>query len=277
MKIKFEHVCFSYQKKGKKALNDINLVFDKSELVFIMGHTGSGKSTLVQHLNGLLLCQAGKVSVNIDDMGFILKREGKEKKLNKLRKEMGLVFQFPEYQLFETTVLKDVMFGPYNFFKDEKSAKQMAVRALEKMGIDESYHERSPFDLSGGEKRKIAIAGVLASNPSVVVMDEPTSSLDPIATRETMELLVSLKNEGKLVIVISHDADLCYEYADRVIVMNEGEVIADRSISDVFNDKELLRKANLVNPFVNRAKETLGIKDTNVRSIRDLKEVIKHG
>lgn len=277
MLINFEHVSFSYNKKGKKVLNDINLVFDKSQIVFIMGRTGSGKSTLVQHLNGLLLCNEGNVNISIGDKQFDLSLNKKEKRINELRKEIGLVFQFPEYQLFETTVLKDAMFGPYNFYKDEKMAKQMAISALNKVGIDNSYYERSPFDLSGGERRKVAIGGILAADPSVVVMDEPTSSLDSSASREIMDLLVSLKKEGKLIIVISHDADLCYEYADRVIIMNEGEVIADRECGEVFNDKELLRKANLVEPFVSRAKKSFQIKDSRIRSINGLKEVIKNG
>lgn len=277
MKINFDHVNFSYGKKSKNALNDVSLIFDKNEIVFIMGHTGSGKSTLVQHINGLLLCNEGKVNININEKEFILNKENKIKSINELRRDVGLVFQFPEYQLFETTVLKDVMFGPYNFFKDEKIAKEMAINALNKVGIDESYYERSPFDLSGGEKRKIAIAGVLASNPRIVIMDEPTSSLDPLATREAMNLITSLKNEGKLVIVISHDTDLCYEYGDRVIIMNEGEIIKDSKVEEAFNDKNILNKACLIEPFVNKVKRVLKINDSSIRSINDLKEVIKNG
>ena len=265
MKINFDHVNFSYGKKSKNALNDVNLIFDTNEIVFIMGHTGSGKSTLVQHINGLLLCNEGKVNINIDEKEFVLNKENKIKNINELRRNVGLVFQFPEYQLFETTVIKDVMFGPYNFFKDEKVA------------IDESYYERSPFDLSGGEKRKIAIAGVLASNPRIVIMDEPTSSLDPLATRETMNLITALKNDGKLVIVISHDTDLCYEYGDRVIIMNEGKIIKDSKVEDAFKDKNILNKACLIEPFVNKVKRALKINDSSIRSINDLKEVIRNG
>ena len=277
MVIKFDNVSFSYGKKEKNALNNINLLVDKNEIIFIMGHTGSGKSTLVQHINGLLLCDEGKVVVNVEDKNFVLSKNNKEKKINELRRKIGLVFQFPEYQLFETTVLKDVMFGPYNFYKDEKKAKEMAISALKKLGIDESYYERSPFDLSGGEKRKVAIAGVLASNPSVVIMDEPTSSLDPLATRETMKLIQFLKEEGKLVIVISHDTNLCYEYADRVIIMNEGNIIKDCNVFEAFNDKDVLEKASLVEPFISKAKRYLNINDSSVRNLKMLKEVMYHG
>ena len=277
MKIRFDHVSFKYGKKEKNALNDINLEFKENEIVFVMGHTGCGKSTLVQHLNGLLLCNEGSVKISVNDNEYILDKENKERRLNELRKEIGLVFQFPEYQLFETTVIKDVMFGPYNFFHDENKAREMAVNALDIVGIGEEYYERSPFDLSGGEKRKVAIAGVLASNPSVLIMDEPTSSLDPIAARETMQLIKRLKKEGKLVIVISHDTDLCYEYGDRVIIMSDGAVIRDTKVDVAFNDAHVLEKASLIEPFVNKIKRIMKIENSNVKNIEDLKEVIKNG
>ena len=176
--------------------------------------------------------------------------------------------------LFEISVLKDVMFGPYNFFKDMNKAQTMAKAALEKIGIDESYYDKSPFDLSGGEKRKVAIAGVLASNPQVLIMDEPTSSLDPIATKEMMELVKRLNQEGKMIIIISHDTDLCYEYADRVIIMKDGKVVKDCDVCDAFDDKSVLEKASLIEPFVYKVKRTLNIEDRNIRSMDRLKEVI---
>lgn len=275
MNIKFNNVSFRYN-KNSKVLDNINLVFDKNEIVFIMGHTGSGKSTLVQHINGLLLSESGSVEIDINNHYFSLSKNKKEKRINDLRKEVGMVFQFPEYQLFETSVLKDVMFGPYNFLKDEKRAEDMAKHALVKMGIKESYFEKSPFDLSGGEKRKVAIAGVLASNPSVLIMDEPTSSLDPISTKEMMELIKSLNEEGKLIVVISHDTDLCYEYANRVIIMSDGKIIKDCDVEDAFNDKSVLDKASLIEPFVYKCKRLLNINNSNIRNIDQLKEVIGH-
>ena len=153
----------------------------------------------------------------------------------------------------------------------------MAIKALDLVGIDESYYERSPFDLSGGEKRKIAIAGVLASDPKVVIMDEPTSSLDPVAKSDMMKLIVSLKNMGKLVIVISHDTDLAYEYADRVTIMNKGEILLDTKVSEAFNDLYILNKASLVEPLVSKTKRLLKINDSSVKDIKVLKEVVKHG
>ena len=275
MTIKFNDVSFGYS-KNKKVLKNINLEFNKSEIVFIMGHTGSGKSTLVQHINGLLISDEGTVDVSFRENKFSLSKNKKEKNINDLRKEIGMVFQFPEYQLFETTVLKDVMFGPMNFFKDENKSKEFSKSALNIMGIKEEYYEKSPFDLSGGEKRKVAIAGVLASNPSVIIMDEPTSSLDPVSTREMMDLIKRLKEENKLIIVISHDTDLCYEYADRVIIMSNGEIIKDSSVEDAFNDNDILNKASLTEPFVLKVKKVMKINNDSVRNIENLKEVISH-
>ena len=275
MNIKFDNVKFGYL-KNKMVLNDINLEFNKSEIVFIMGHTGSGKSTLVQHINRLLVSNEGSVEVSFGENHFSLSKNKKEKNINELRKEVGMVFQFPEYQLFETSVKKDVMFGPMNFYKDETKANQLTRTALDKVGIQADYYEKSPFDLSGGEKRKVAIAGVLASNPSVLIMDEPTSSLDPVATREMMDLIKGLKEEGKLIIVISHDTDLCYEYADRVIIMSEGNVIKDASVETAFEDKDILSKASLIEPFVLKVKRVMKITDNSIRNIDKLKEVIGH-
>ncbi len=278
LEIKFNQVSFKYNKKKEDyALKKINLLFNKSEIVFVMGSTGSGKSTLVQHLNGLLIATSGQVSIEIDNQKFILDKFYKEKNINKLRENVGFVFQFPEYQLFETNVLKDVMFGPYNFFKDEKKAKELAIKALKEMGVGEEYYDRSPFELSGGEKRKVAIAGVLASNPRVVILDEPTSSLDPIATRDIMGLVKRLKEEGKLVIVISHDTDLCYEYADRVIILNKGEIIKDCSVCEAFEDYRVLKDSCLEQPFILKVKNKIGIKDEKIKSIESLKEVLKDG
>lgn len=277
MKIRFNHVTFSYDRKGNNVLDDINLEFDKSEIVFVMGPAGSGKSTLVQHINGLLLAKEGNVSVDINEKQFILSKGVKVKNINELRRNIGLLFQFSEYQLFETSVIKDVMFGPCNFYEDKDEAKELAVKALKLMRLDESYYERSPFNLSGGEKRKVGIAGVLASDPSVIIMDEPTSSLDPVSKKEMMNLIVSLKEQGKLVIVISHDTDLCYEYADRVIILNKGKVLLDTKVSEAFNDYHILNESSLLEPFVCKVKRKMNIKDDSIRNVEALKEVIKHG
>lgn len=277
MKIRFNHVSFRYNKKDNKVLDDVNLEFDKGEIVFIMGHTGSGKSTLVQHINGLLVPSEGSVDIKIGGQEFVLSKNTKEKNINELRKNIGLLFQFSEYQLFETSVIKDVMFGPYNFYKDKEEARKLAIRAMEEVVVHESYYEKSPFNLSGGEKRKVAIAGVIATDPSVIIMDEPTSSLDPISKKEMMELVASFKEKGKLVIIISHDSDLCYEYADRVVILSKGKILLDTKPSEAFNDKHVLSESNLLEPFVHKVKRKMGINDDSVRNVEALKEVIRHG
>ena len=276
MKIRFNHVSFKYNKKENKVLDDVNLQFDNNEIVFLMGRTGSGKTTLVQHINGLLFASEGNVTITIDDTNYILDKDKKEKRLNDIRSKIGLVFLFPEYQLFETTVLKDVMFGPMNFYKDESKAREMAIEALHKVGLGKEFFDKSPFELSGGEKRKVAIAGVLASDPEVLIMDEPTSSLDPISSREVMELIKGLKEEGKMIIVISHDTDLCYEYADRVIVMVGGRCELDAKTKDFFEDKRFLESVSLKEPFICKVKRCMNINE-DIRNIEQLKEVIRHG
>lgn len=277
MKIRFNHVSFRYNKNDRNALDDINLEFNRGEIVFIMGHMGSGKSTLVQHINGLLIPNEGSVDIDINGQNFILRKDFKEKRINDLRKNIGLLFQFSEYQLFETSVIKDVMFGPYNFYRNKDEARKLALKALEEIGVNEKYYDKSPFNLSGGEKRKVAIAGVLASDPCVIVMDEPMAGLDPFAKKEMMQLILDLKQKGKIVIIISHDSDLCYEYADRVIILNEGKVLLDAKPCDAFNDNYVLSESNLLEPFVSKVKRKMNIKDDNVRSVEALKEVIKHG
>ena len=178
MPIRFEKVSYTYGKKTPfeyQALKDINLEILEGSFTAIVGHTGSGKSTLIQHLNGLLLPEEGRVVI----ADFVLEAKKKIKNIKALRKQVGIVFQFPEYQLFESTVLKDVMFGPKNFGATEEEAKAKAQKALELVKIPPSYYEKSPFALSGGERRRVAIAGILAMEPKILVLDEPTAGLDP--------------------------------------------------------------------------------------------------
>lgn len=268
MKIKFNDICFSYDQSDKLALSHVDLTFDKNEIIFILGHTGSGKSTLVQHLNGLLFPTSGSVEVEIDGVNYNV--NSKEKNIKQLRKNIGLVFQFPENQLFESSVLKDVMFGPLNFGYQQEEAEKLAKSSLTLLGINESYYQRSPFELSGGEKRKVAIAGVLASKPNILVLDEPTSSLDNKSTRDFFKILEKLKEKGVMIIVVSHDVNLCYEYADKVVIMENGKVEFFGEYSKAFNDREILKRANIEVPFVLKAKERFNIN----KDIRNIKELI---
>jgi energy-coupling factor transport system ATP-binding protein len=269
MKINFNNVSFAYSNKDKLALNNINFQLDKKEIVFVLGHTGSGKSTLVQHLNGLLFPTSGEVTIEID--GNEYKVDKKEKRIKELRKNVGLVFQFPENQLFESSVLKDVMFGPLNFGYSLEEASKLAKSSLTLLGIDETYYQRSPFDLSGGEKRKVAIAGVIASKPKILILDEPTSSLDNRSTRDFFDMLVRLKEKGIMIIVVSHDVNLCYEYADKVIILAEGNMEYFGDYNHAFLNDKLLEKANIEKPFVLKAKEKLSI----TSDIRNIKQLVK--
>ena len=186
MSIKVSNLFYTYAKKTPNehlALNDVSLEIKQGDFVSIVGHTGSGKSTLVQHLNGLLVADSGLIEID-DFTVYPYKQRRKNKKLHSLRKHVGVVFQFPEYQLFEETIVKDVAFGPKNFKVKEKEATEIAKKALLSVGIPETYFERSPFELSGGERRRVAIAGIFALEPDIVILDEPTSSLDPLSESE---------------------------------------------------------------------------------------------
>lgn len=224
---------YNYKKDDEKlALKNINLDLKEPFFVAFVGETGSGKSTLIQHFNGLLKPTFGNVNVN----DYILSNSKKKnKKIQLLRQQVGIVFQFSEYQLFEETVLKDVMAGPKAFLKKEEEAKQIAIECLKKVGIDESYFSRSPFDLSGGEKRRVAIAGVLAIKPKILVLDEPTAGLDNKGEKEIMSLLEKMYEEGISIALVTHDMNLVIKYAKRVIALKEGEIIFDGLPIDLFS------------------------------------------
>jgi len=273
MKIEFNNVSYTYNKKVD-ALKNVNLCLENNEIIFILGHTGSGKSTLIQHMNGLLFPSSGEVKIKIGESTYIV--NAKEKKIKELRKNIGMVFQFPESQLFESDVLKDVMFGPKNFGYSEEEALILSKESLSLVGLDKSFYEKSPFDLSGGEKRKVAIAGVLASKPKILVLDEPTSSLDNKSTREFFMLLNQLKDEGNMIVVVSHDVNLCYEYADRVIILDDGRVTYFGDYKNAFLDKALLESARIEMPFVLKIKEKLNINE-DVRNVKQLALVLKEG
>ena len=230
MSIKITNLKHSYN-SSRHALNGVDLLINKGEFIAIIGETGSGKSTLVQHLNALLIPNSGEVQVNNI---LVTSNKRKNKHITELRKQVGLVFQFPEYQLFEETVLKDVSFGLKNFGYKTSEAEAKAKEALRSVGIPESYYEKSPFELSGGERRKVAIAGIISCNPDVLVLDEPTAGLDATATREIMSLVKQMHKQGKTIILVSHDMELVTEYADRVVVLQEGLISFEGTPSELF-------------------------------------------
>jgi len=249
MPILIQELNYTYQLNSpfeRVALRDVNLEIPSGALVAFVGHTGSGKSTLVQHINGLLKPTAGKVQV--DD---IIVEPKKKQDLKPLRRRVGLVFQYPEYQLFEETVLKDVMFGPMNFGHDAAKAEQLAKEALRTVGLDEVFWSRSPFDLSGGQMRRVAIAGVLASQPDVLIVDEPTAGLDPQGRKHMLILFARLHAEtGMTLLLITHDMDQVLEYAERVIVMEDAQVAFDGLPLDLFKEETLLEQFHLDLPHV---------------------------
>ncbi|MFK4783093.1 energy-coupling factor ABC transporter ATP-binding protein [Lactococcus petauri] len=242
--IKFDKVNFTYQPNtpfASRALFDINLEVAEGSYTALIGHTGSGKSTLLQHLNGLLQPTEGKV--NIDDI--VIQPSSKQKEIKPARRKVGVVFQFPESQLFEETVLKDVAFGPQNFGVSQEEALKIAREKLELVGLAEKNFEKSPFELSGGQMRRVAIAGILAMEPKVLVLDEPTAGLDPKARIEMMQLFSHLHQEGQTVVLVTHNMDDVAEYADKVYLLEKGRVISSGSPQDVFQNVEFLMQHEL--------------------------------
>jgi energy-coupling factor transport system ATP-binding protein len=237
----------SHQYKGIdgsifEAISNIHLTLGESkQMIALVGETGSGKSTLVQHFNALLIPTTGTVEV----MGIKVNQETvKAKKFKKtpIRKHVGLVFQFPEYQLFEETVLKDVSFGPKNLGLKESEAINKAKIALSQVGLDESYHQRSPFQLSGGEKKRVSIAGILAMEPDILILDEPTSGLDPAGQKSLMELFKTIhQNTQTTMVFITHDMNVVYRYADRILVMHQSHLVYDGIPSELYAMPELVQ------------------------------------
>lgn len=246
MSIKLEGIQYVYDEgteMAMAALHHIDLEIYDGEFIGLIGHTGSGKSTLVQHMNGLVKPTAGHIYYNGQDI------YAADYNMKKHRSNVGLVFQYPEHQLFEIDVLSDVCFGPKNLGLKKDEAIERAKRALELVGLDESFYKRSPFDLSGGQKRRVAIAGVLAMNPEVLILDEPTAGLDPMGRKEILNLIKKLREEtGITIILVSHSMEDVAEYVDRIIVMNKGTIAYDDVPKAVFSHIEELESMGLAAP-----------------------------
>lgn len=249
MGIALENVSFTYQEGtplASTALSDVSLTIEDGSYTALIGHTGSGKSTILQLLNGLLVPSQGSVRV----FDTLITSTSKNKDIRQIRKQVGLVFQFAENQIFEETVLKDVAFGPQNFGVSEEDAEKIAREKLALVGIDESLLNRSPFELSGGQMRRVAIAGILAMEPAILVLDEPTAGLDPLGRKELMNLFKKLHQSGMTIVLVTHLMDDVAEYANQVYVMEKGRLVKGGKPSDVFQDVVFMEEVQLGVPKI---------------------------
>ena len=263
MSIKIENLTYVYMPKTpfeKKALDNVNLEIEDGEFLAVIGHTGSGKSTLIQHLNGLLKPASGKIYVDGTDI------TDKDTKLVDIRKKVGLVFQYPEYQLFEETIAKDIAYGPSNLGLSEDEILKRVKKSMEMVGLNyEEYKDISPFELSGGQKRRVAIAGVIAMEPKVLILDEPTAGLDPAGRDDILEQIKLLHEKYNMtIILVSHSMEDVGKLAEKIIVMNDGHVELQGKPKDVFKEIDTLEKIGLAVPQVTYLMRELKKKGFNV-------------
>ncbi len=276
MSLILDHVNYVYGEDtalAVHALKDVNLVIPDGQFIGLIGHTGSGKSTLVQHLNGLIRPTSGSIYYNGEDI------HDKDYDKKKLRSKVGLVFQYPEHQLFEIDVFRDVCFGPKNLGLPQKEVELRAYAALKQVGLEDDYFYQSPFDLSGGQKRRVAIAGVLAMKPDILVLDEPTAGLDPKGRDEILDQVAKLKEEtGITVILVSHSMEDVAKYVERIIVMNRGSVLYDDTPREVFKHYRELEQVGLAAPQVTYIMQALAKRgmpvDTSVTTIGEAEQEI---
>ena len=287
MQISLKNVSYTYNYKtpyAREVLKDINLNVEEGSYTVIIGKTGSGKSTLIEHINGLLLPTHGEVLVNnVLMINPKSKKEKRElaKKLKVLRQDVAVLFQFSEQQLFETSVLKDIIFAPLNYGISEESAISKAKELIKLVGLDKSYLDKSPFELSGGEMRKVALCGVLALEPKVLILDEPTVALDYKSREEIMTMVKKLKDELNMTIVlISHNMNYVLEYADKVFVLKNGKINFEGTVEELFADEKLLKENSLEQPellkFYNKLQENNIKLDVFPRKYEDLIDALKN-
>ena len=277
--IKLSDVFFSYNPKSpleNKVLKNLNFEIDEGKFTAIVGKTGCGKSTLIQMLNGLNLPTEGKI--NVDEFVVSKNKKERSKKLFLLKKKVGLVFQFSENQLFEETVEKDVAFGPINFGVKKEDALKIARESILNVGLDEAFFKRSPFELSGGEKRKVAIAGILALKPDYLVLDEPTVGLDNESAKALLKLLKELNKKGTSIVLVTHDMNLVFEYADEVIIIKDGEFKIKGKPEEILQHN--LNEYDLMAPDIYKLcyllkEKGLEINISSIKSIEDFKSVLK--
>ncbi|MDE6674833.1 MAG: energy-coupling factor transporter ATPase [Acetatifactor sp.] len=271
-----DHVSYIYDQDAplpRKALDDIFLNIPEGQFIGVIGHTGSGKSTLMQHLNGLMKATSGHIYYKGKDI------DAKDYDQRELRSKVGLVFQYPEHQLFEADVFSDVCFGPKNLGLDKEEIEKRARDALSRVGISEELYKQSPFELSGGQKRRVAIAGVLAMQPEILILDEPTAGLDPRGRREILDQIRELQKEtGMTILLVSHSMEDVAEYVDRIVVMNRGKIIYDNTPRKIFRRYRELEEIGLGAPqitYIMRALKKKGMAvDTSVTNIQEAADQI---
>lgn len=276
MSLILDHVNYIYGEDtalAVHALKDVNLVIPDGQFIGLIGHTGSGKSTLVQHLNGLIKPTNGAIYFNGEDI------HDADYDKKKLRSKVGLVFQYPEHQLFEADVFSDVCFGPKNLGLSRKEVELHAYAALKQVGLEDEYFYQSPFDLSGGQKRRVAIAGVLAMKPDILILDEPTAGLDPKGRDEILDQISKLHREtGITVILVSHSMEDVAKYVERIIVMNEGSILYDGTPKEVFRHYQELEQVGLAAPqvtYIMRALKAKGLPvNTDITTIAEARDEI---
>lgn len=284
MDITFNKVSYIYQPNtpfSHQALEDLSFSIPSGSFVAIIGHTGSGKSTLIQHLNGLIRPTTGEVTIG----DFRLTNDDKPKDLKALRSRVGVVFQYPEHQLFEETVKKDIAFGPENFDVPKAEIEERINEIIPEVGLTDELMQRSPFDLSGGQMRRVAIAGVLATRPEVLVLDEPTAGLDPRGQKEMMDMFFDMHNKQKqTTILVTHSMEDAVQYADHVIILNNGTKYMEGKPAEVFSQKEALQKVQLDVPemvrFLNAFEEKFGKsipfkRQTIAEAANDIQQLLK--
>ncbi|HEY9060276.1 MAG TPA: energy-coupling factor transporter ATPase [Pseudobacteroides sp.] len=274
MAITIKNLKFTYMTGSpyeKDALKDINITIDDGEAIGIIGHTGSGKSTLVQHLNGILMASSG--SINISGI------EVSQKNIKEIRKQVGLVFQYPEHQLFEETVFKDIGYGLIKQGYEEKYIEEKVLNTIKIIGLNKNLLEKSPFNLSGGEKRKVAIAGVLAMSPKILVLDEPAAGLDPKGRDEVYDAIIKYKKENNAtLILVSHSMEDLARCVGRIIVLNKGRIQMDGTLSEVFQNDEMLNKIGLSIPqityFMRLLRERIPALSAEAFTVNEAKDII---
>ncbi len=276
MALTVEHVNYIYDPdtpQARKALDDISLTIPEGQFIGIIGHTGSGKSTLVQHLNGLIKATEGHIYYNGQDI------DAKDYDKKELRSRVGLVFQYPEHQLFEVDVFSDVCFGPKNLGLDKEEVERRAGEALERVGVPSELYTQSPFELSGGQKRRVAIAGVLAMQPEILILDEPTAGLDPKGRREILDQIKQLQTQTHMtILLVSHSMEDVAEYVDRIIVMNRGKILYDDTPQEIFRHYRELEEIGLGAPqatYILQALKESGLPvETGATTVREAADEI---